>query len=48
MTKYKVWTKRPRIFEDLQSACEYANAYFKKSGIIVAVTEIKGRKSNEH
>lgn len=44
MCKYKVWSKRPRIFEDRQAACDYANEYFKQTGNIVAVTEIKGRK----
>lgn len=45
MIKYKVWyTKRGKIFDNFFDACIYAQRIHEKTGIIVAITEIKGRR----
>ncbi len=41
MKKFKVWTAKPRFFDTLEEAREYANNVFKSNGIFVAVTEGK-------
>lgn len=38
MKKYRVHTPRNRLFEDLDDAIKYAEAYLKKTGSIVAIT----------
>jgi hypothetical protein len=35
---YIVWTPRKRRFASLTAASEYANEYFQRTGVIVAIT----------
>ena len=45
MMRYKVWTsQRGRVFDTLAEASAYASEYLRRTGIIVAVTPVRGRK----
>lgn len=43
MKRYKAWTRSPRYFTTLAAAAEYANAYFRRTGNIAAITEVKAK-----
>jgi len=37
--KFKVWTPRPRKFSTMVEASAHAQAYFQRTGIVVAITD---------
>lgn len=41
MIRFKVWARRPRLFDDLKAARAYAERYFQLTGNIVAVTVVR-------
>lgn len=39
--RYKVWFSRGYVFDTLEMATKYANLVYSRTGLIVAITEVK-------
>ena len=39
--RYKVWFSRGNVFDTLNDATKYANFVYRRTGLIVAITEVK-------